>query len=424
MLGQPEQAAAVYAEVIRLDGQSDDAAWARYELAAQGDREGKAELAAAAYEALGLERAHPAVAGVSLLQATRLRAELGEGGAAIADARRLLDTLPHSRHTPQALLLLARQLERMGQTDPARTTFQRIVDELPGTFEARLAARHLGAAPARATSPTRSAVAGPLFLDFLGRIPWMPAMLDPGPAPLLPAPVFTSVAERTAWLGALGDARLARARIHLRLGQLEDAADELVDALAQAPSNPVLLGGMIPLSHAMGRPNRALYYAEKLARGYPSGELAALPRVLQAELYPWPYRKRIEELSGRLGVDPLLAVAVMRQESRFNPAARSLAAARGLMQIVPVTFEGLRRDWAVPSWRSRTCIGPRSAWSWAWSTCASLASASARGPRSFWPPTTPGRRTPSAGWRRRRAATRSISWPPSRSKRRETTCAS
>ncbi|MFN7085839.1 MAG: transglycosylase SLT domain-containing protein [Burkholderiales bacterium] len=37
----------------------------------------------------------------------------------------------------------------------------------------------------------------------------------------------------------------------------------------------------------------------------------------------------------RVGLDPLLIIAVMSVESRFNPIAESVAGAKGLMQIIP-----------------------------------------------------------------------------------------
>jgi hypothetical protein len=41
------------------------------------------------------------------------------------------------------------------------------------------------------------------------------------------------------------------------------------------------------------------------------------------------------EAGNRLGIDPLLILAVMAVESRFNPIAESVMGAKGLMQVIP-----------------------------------------------------------------------------------------
>ena len=49
------------------------------------------------------------------------------------------------------------------------------------------------------------------------------------------------------------------------------------------------------------------------------------------------YDKMVKESAVRNGVDPNLMFAVMRQESGFNPRARSYKGASGLMQLMPDT---------------------------------------------------------------------------------------
>jgi soluble lytic murein transglycosylase len=54
-------------------------------------------------------------------------------------------------------------------------------------------------------------------------------------------------------------------------------------------------------------------------------------------LYPYAYRETIEYLSKKYSLDPLLALSIIREESRFDPDARSVAGALGLMQLMPHT---------------------------------------------------------------------------------------
>lgn len=55
--------------------------------------------------------------------------------------------------------------------------------------------------------------------------------------------------------------------------------------------------------------------------------------------YPAPFRDALLRASKEHSVDPRFMLAVMRQESGFNPRAKSPAAARGLLQLIPEVAE-------------------------------------------------------------------------------------
>jgi soluble lytic murein transglycosylase len=58
------------------------------------------------------------------------------------------------------------------------------------------------------------------------------------------------------------------------------------------------------------------------------------------KLYPFAYKEIVESMANAAEVDPFLIVSLMRAESIYDPDARSLVGARGLMQIMP--FTGVR----------------------------------------------------------------------------------
>lgn len=53
--------------------------------------------------------------------------------------------------------------------------------------------------------------------------------------------------------------------------------------------------------------------------------------------YPFPYKSTVEKYAADNGVDPLLVIAVIREESRFIPKSKSSKGAVGLMQLMPDT---------------------------------------------------------------------------------------
>jgi len=58
--------------------------------------------------------------------------------------------------------------------------------------------------------------------------------------------------------------------------------------------------------------------------------------------YPMKFSEIVEASAAEHGLDKYLIYAVIKTESGFNPEAVSTAGARGLMQIMPDTFEWIR----------------------------------------------------------------------------------
>lgn len=67
-------------------------------------------------------------------------------------------------------------------------------------------------------------------------------------------------------------------------------------------------------------------------------------RALIEILYPRPYLKELTAALKKDTLDPLIVLALIRQESVFNPMARSPVGARGLMQLMPTTARRMRKS--------------------------------------------------------------------------------
>ena len=100
---------------------------------------------------------------------------------------------------------------------------------------------------------------------------------------------------------------------------------------------------------AAGEISQALYVAESLGKALPeSFPPELLDPGYRRLLYPFPYQQLIVSESHARGIDPLLLVAIIREESRFDPEAFSSASARGLAQFVFPTAERLARENGMP----------------------------------------------------------------------------
>lgn len=94
-----------------------------------------------------------------------------------------------------------------------------------------------------------------------------------------------------------------------------------------------------------GRADLGLAFIEPIWRKVPADyPIDLIPREHAELLYPAPFVDELLKYAPERGVDPRLVLAIMRQESRFQPDARSYAAARGLMQFISTTSTQVAGD--------------------------------------------------------------------------------
>ena len=140
------------------------------------------------------------------------------------------------------------------------------------------------------------------------------------------------VSTETAEAAPASDKIFERVDALLSLGMTSEAGGELqwitkrIDSPAMLVAVAARFQKIGDFRHAISLAAR-LPYSEKMHRFW----------------YPLAFRKEVEEVSRKNGIDPMVALSVMREESRFDPDARSVAGARGLMQLMPRTAYRLDR---------------------------------------------------------------------------------
>ena len=95
---------------------------------------------------------------------------------------------------------------------------------------------------------------------------------------------------------------------------------------------------------AAGKVRESILFAETLCNNsIAEGNSKGLPRETWQLAYPLGYYNHVEQYAAQFGIDENLVLAVIREESRFNPRTVSWAHARGLMQLIPQTGMNVAR---------------------------------------------------------------------------------
>ncbi len=166
--------------------------------------------------------------------------------------------------------------------------------------------------------------------------------------PLTPA----DAADLTSWYANYGttveaaqasvqqDPGFQRMNLLFDLG-LSTQADWEMSALSDTyTSNPTLLGTFGDLLAGNGHYNEAFRVGLRL-QSVADDSGMRLPRAMQRLAFPLAYPSLIETQASAHNVDPFLFLALIRQESGYDPSATSASDARGLAQVIPSTGKGL-----------------------------------------------------------------------------------
>ncbi|HEX4209917.1 MAG TPA: transglycosylase SLT domain-containing protein [Candidatus Binataceae bacterium] len=195
----------------------------------------------------------------------------------------------------------ARSLEQNGERARAQAEFIQLAQSTLSNYYPALAATRIQ--PVSVTLPAAS-VPDPVAYD----------------APTVPDPAAQFHLTRVVTFRALG------------LRELE--APELRALADYAAANPSLRQFMLAEYGAAGAWYDGIVAATKLsARGEIDQPIAERMR------YPRAYWNLIASSAERTSLDPFLVLSLTRQESLFNPNARSGSDARGLMQLLPATAQ-------------------------------------------------------------------------------------
>jgi soluble lytic murein transglycosylase-like protein len=174
-------------------------------------------------------------------------------------------------------------------------------------------------------------------------------------------PAYRRVLElKPAAMPAFGDAAVANdagARL-LAMGLFDDALAEIERRFPIGKAESTLTQSLA-LNRA-GASRDSILLVEIAMKSVPPDYLPELlPRTMLALLYPRYFFDIIQSDAERYDADPVLVLSIMREESRFNPRAKSVAAARGLLQFIITTARDVGRSLGIVDLDAQDLYDPR-----------------------------------------------------------------
>ena len=226
-----------------------------------------------------------------------------------------LRRFPGSQFTPDALYWLGRLAEEANNPALARAYYGKLQTRYPQNYFQSLAY-------ARNSALGNGNLGDPDVLDTIPAVP---------PAAPLSDTIPPAAADRQARADAL------------RTIAFDSSAELELRAAYAATGEPRLLLEAAQQAIVAGHYGVAIVAVRQIFTQLESRPFNSVPREVWLAAYPMPFAGPIHQWSAHVGLDPSLTAGLIRQESAFDPDARSGANAYGLMQLLPKTAKRLAR---------------------------------------------------------------------------------
>ena len=231
------------------------------------------------------------------------------------------------------------RLAALGKSDKSRTAVSSRAQLMLSSTRAAIANNQADQARLAAQAGLRLTVDGPAHTEFLKAIQNSYQALPQYKLPtlnLIPVETFGSQLPND------GNRHATLARSLILLGLYDEGVPELIASRSannsQSASNVNESYTLAVISLKGGLPNRAVRFAEQLWRPVPADYVMDVaPGEYLQLMYPVPFQESLLNHAVRRKVDPRFVLSIARQESRYQADAKSIAAARGMMQFIPST---------------------------------------------------------------------------------------
>ncbi|MDE0465308.1 MAG: lytic transglycosylase domain-containing protein, partial [Caldilineaceae bacterium] len=148
----------------------------------------------------------------------------------------------------------------------------------------------------------------------------------------------------------IGDPDLVKGELLLALGRRAEGLQLLEQIYWRFHNDPAALYALMLRFDKLGANRLSITAAHRLIDLSPAARVAETPLFIQRFAYPRHYARLVERQAGEFDIAPQLLYGLIFKESHFEPAARSYAGARGLMQILPGTGWEIARSLNYPNY--------------------------------------------------------------------------